>query len=229
MANLVDTTEMYLRTILDLEEEGIVPLRARISERLGHSGPTVSQTIARMERDGLVEVAEDRRLVLTVDGRQKAVRVLRKHRIAEGLLANLIGLDLKLVHDEACRWEHVMSDDAERRIFELLGRPTESPYGTPIPGLEEFGAEAGAEFLAGVHPLVESKLDGETRLTVRRIGEPVQADLETLELLQDEGVLPGSVVTAQPGARGRVMVFRVGAESGIELPAEAAGHIYVAI
>src|SRR5690606_2837403 len=85
MTDLVDTTEMYLRTILDLEEEGIVPLRARISERLGHSGPTVSQTIGRMERDGLVVVEGDRHLVLTVEGRRRALHVMRKHRLAERL------------------------------------------------------------------------------------------------------------------------------------------------
>ena len=104
MTDLVDTTEMYLRTILDLEEEHIVPLRARISERLGHSGPTVSQTIARMERDGLVNVEGDRHLELTVAGRSKATHVLRKHRLAERLLADVIGLDWAYVHDEACRW-----------------------------------------------------------------------------------------------------------------------------
>ena len=87
MTDLVDTTEMYLRTILDLEEEQIIPLRARISERLGHSGPTVSQTISRMERDGLVRVEGDRHLELTDDGRVKAVSVMRKHRLAERLRA----------------------------------------------------------------------------------------------------------------------------------------------
>ena len=139
MTDLVDTTEMYLRTILDLEEEQITPLRARISERLGHSGPTVSQTIARMERDGLVRVEGDRHLELTDDGRAKAVAVMRKHRLAERLLADVIGLDWALVHDEACRWEHVMSEQVERRILELLGDPVESPYGNPIPGLEQIG------------------------------------------------------------------------------------------
>src|SRR5690554_5225559 len=99
---------MYLRTILDLEEEGIIPLRARISERLGHSGPTVSQTIARMERDGLVTVSDDRHLEFTGHGREKAISVMRKHRLAERLLADVIGLEWELVHDEACRWEHVM-------------------------------------------------------------------------------------------------------------------------
>ena len=75
MTDLIDTTEMYLRTILELEEEGIPPLRARIVERLEHSGPTVSQTVARMERDGLVHVGADRRLELTVAGRERAVSV----------------------------------------------------------------------------------------------------------------------------------------------------------
>src|SRR5690606_26675632 len=90
MTDLIDTTEMYLRTILELEEENIVPLRARISERLGHSGPTVSQTVGRMERDGLVIVSEDRTLELTDAGRQKAVDVMRKHRLAERLLSDVI-------------------------------------------------------------------------------------------------------------------------------------------
>ena len=113
MTDLIDTTEMYLRTILELEEENIVPLRARISERVGHSGPTVSQTVARMERDGLVLVSDDRHLELTEDGRSKAVHVMRKHRLAERLLSDIIGLEWEFVHDEACRWEHVMSDKVE--------------------------------------------------------------------------------------------------------------------
>ena len=83
MSDLIDTTEMYLRTIFELEEEGIVPLRARIAERLGQSGPTVSQTVARMSRDGLLTVEGDRHLQLTDTGRQLATRVMRKHRLAE--------------------------------------------------------------------------------------------------------------------------------------------------
>src|SRR6059058_3803902 len=149
MTDLVDTTEMYLRTILELTEEAIVPLRARISERLGHSGPTVSQTVARMERDGLVVVSGDRHLELTSAGRTKAVHVLRKHRLAERLLSDVIGLDWEFVHDEACRWEHVMSEQVERRLVQLLGHPTESPYGNPIPGLDELGETATDELVEG--------------------------------------------------------------------------------
>ena len=151
MSDLIDTTEMYLRTIYELDEEGIVPLRARIAERLGHSGPTVSQTVARMERDGLVVVSGDRHLELTAEGRARATRVMRKHRLAERLLTDVIGLEWSLVHDEACRWEHVMSERVEQRLVELLDHPDHSPYGNPIPGLDELGEGAAAEaFLDGV-------------------------------------------------------------------------------
>lgn len=156
MTDLIDTTEMYLRTILELEEEKIVPLRARIAERLHHSGPTVSQTIGRMERDGLVVVTGDRHLELTDHGRRRAVEVMRKHRLAERLLSDVIGLDWAFVHDEACRWEHVMSERVERRIYELLGHPTDSPYGNPIPGLEQLGGLEGEPFAAGLMTLVQA-------------------------------------------------------------------------
>ena len=138
-SDLIDTTEMYLRTVYELEEEGVVPLRARIAERLGQSGPTVSQTVARMERDGLVHVADDRHLQLTDLGRREATGVMRKHRIAERLLADIIGLDWEDVHIEACRWEHVMSEAVERRIVALLDKPLVCPHGNPIPGLDELG------------------------------------------------------------------------------------------
>ena len=221
MTDLVDTTEMYLRTILDLEEEGIVPLRARISERLGHSGPTVSQTIARMERDGLVIVGADRHLELTEEGQLLATRVMRKHRLAERLLADVIGLDWSLVHDEACRWEHVMSEQVERRLLALLGNPTESPYGTPIPGLAELGLEPAASFLAGVVPATDAR--GER--VVRRLGEPIQFDIEGLAELQAAGVVPGARVdVSQAGDRIRLAV--VGG-AAIDLPIELAQHVYV--
>ena len=108
MTDLIDTTEMYLRTILELEEENIVALRARIAERLRHSGPTVSQTIGRMERDGLVVVSGDRHLELTGAGRKSATEVIRKPRLAERLLAAGIALEWAYFHAEACGWEPVM-------------------------------------------------------------------------------------------------------------------------
>src|SRR3954452_13168172 len=105
---------MYLRTIYELEEEGVVPLRARIAERLTQSGPAVSQTVARMERDGWGGVAGDRHVELAGAGLTGAVAVMPKHRLAQRLLTDVIGLEWEHVHPEACRWEHVMSDAVER-------------------------------------------------------------------------------------------------------------------
>lgn len=228
MTDLIDTTEMYLRTILDLEEECIVPLRARISERLGHSGPTVSQTVARMERDGLVVVSGDRHLELTIDGRRKAVHVMRKHRLAERLLSDVIGLEWEFVHDEACRWEHVMSEQVERKILEMLGHPTESPYGNPIPGLDELGDSPAVAFMAGVTNLVEVVAGSTTPVTavIRRLGEPVQFDPELLAQLKNAGVMPGnSGVFSALGSY--VLVEVAGFDEGLELPNEVASHIFV--
>ncbi len=227
MTDLVDTTEMYLRTILDLEEEQIVPLRARISERLGHSGPTVSQTIARMERDGLVVVEGDRHLALTTAGRGRAVQVMRKHRLAERLLADVIGLDWALVHDEACRWEHVMSEQVERRLLEMLGHPTESPYGNPIPGLEELGDAAAPAFMHGVINVVRFAATEPATGVIRRLGEPVQFEPELLSQLQDAGVVPGATATFST-AGSYIVVRAEGSARTLELPIELAAHIYVA-
>src|SRR5690349_15695301 len=224
---------MYLRTIYELEEEGVVPLRARIAERLGQSGPTVSQTVARMERDGLVGVTGDRHLELTPLGREKATRVMRKHRLAERLLLDVIGLEWEYVHDEACRWEHVMSDRVERKLLSMLVDPRESPYGNPIPGLEELGGPAvGDEFRAGGVVALPDALQGASalqgvELLVRRLGEPLQTDLELMGELSRLGVRPGRHVRAQrTGGPGDAV--RVGtAEGSLEVPAPAAHHVFV--
>jgi DtxR family Mn-dependent transcriptional regulator len=194
---------MYLRTIYELEEEGVVPLRARIAERLNHSGPTVSQTVARMERDGLVHVSGDRHLELSAAGRAKATRVMRKHRLAERLLIDVIGLEWEYVHDEACRWEHVMSDRVESKLLSMLSGPLESPYGNPIPGLEELGGPAAdaAAFRFGLQSLPDAltaaTAAGEVpRFTLRRLGERLQMDVDLIRRFADAGVRPGVVVTA---------------------------------
>jgi DtxR family Mn-dependent transcriptional regulator len=225
VTDLIDTTEMYLRTIFELEEEGIVPMRARIAERLHQSGPTVSQTVNRMARDGLLSVEDDRRLELSAEGWRLATRVMRKHRLAERLLTDVIGLAWEDVHAEACRWEHVMSETVERRLLELLNHPTESPYGNPIPGLEELG-EGGLpeEFLDGVEPVLAVAGEVEQRVIVCRIAEPIQTE-QIMAALRRIGAQPGEVVTARRGTGGGVDVSS-GGESA-ELTADAASHLFV--
>jgi DtxR family Mn-dependent transcriptional regulator len=226
VSDLIDTTEMYLRTIFELQEEGIVPLRARIAERLHQSGPTVSQTVARMERDGLLTVEGDRHLQLTDEGLRLATRVMRKHRLAERLLTDVIGLDWELVHAEACRWEHVMSETVERRLIELLDHPTESPYGNPIPGLDELGETGnGEEFMHDVEPLDRVATSSDSvRVLVRRISEPIQTDESMMAALRRVGALPDKVVTVTAGAVG--VLLGSGGETA-ELDAEAASHVFV--
>ncbi|CAA9404475.1 MAG: Iron-dependent repressor IdeR/DtxR [uncultured Nocardioides sp.] len=225
VSDLIDTTEMYLRTIYELVEEDIVPLRARIAERLHQSGPTVSQTVARMERDGLVTVEGDRHLELTEEGLRLATRVMRKHRLAERLLTDVIGLDWELVHAEACRWEHVISETVERRLVELLGHPTESPYGNPIPGLAELGEEQlGEGFMEGVSSLADVATAEEQRVHVRRISEEMQKDEDLMGALRRVGALPGKTVTIAATDEG-ILVGSAGETA--ELVLEAAEHIFV--
>lgn len=222
--DLIDTIEMYLRTIFELEEEGAVPLRARIAERLGQSVPTVSQTVSRMERDGLVKVEGDRRLELTSEGRTHATRVMRKHRLAECLLVDVIGLEWEFVHEEACRWEHVMSEAVERRLLDVLGHPTESPYGNPIPGLAELG-EGGddVEFREGLVPL-NSVVETATSVVVRRIGEPIQSDTALMSRLRRAGLRPNMPVrVARHGAQ--VVIGR--GHDVAEIDDLIASHVFV--
>lgn len=228
VTDLIDTTEMYLRTILELEEEGIVPLRARISERLGHSGPTVSQTVGRMERLGLVIVTDDRRLEFTEEGRARAVRVMRKHRLAERLLADVVGLEWEYVHDEACRWEHVMSERVERKLLDILDRPTASPYGNPIPGLDELGAPPAPRSYPEAVSASEwsSGMQGDAPVTIRRLAEPAQVDPELLAQFQAAGIVPGNTATfTRTGDFVRVEVE--GRSEAIDVSIDTASHIFV--
>ena len=226
--DLIDTTEMYLRTIFELQEEGVVALRARIAERLHQSGPTVSQTVARMERDGLLRVADDRHLELTDDGQAYATRVMRKHRLAERLLTDVIGLDWALVHDEACRWEHVISDDVERRLVAILEAPMVSPYGNPIPGLAELGVQPdpsgspgpGDTDAVALAALAPARVD----VVVLRLAEPLQADHDVMVALHRVGALPGAQVTAEPIGPG---VRLRGQGATLTLSGDQAQHVYV--
>ncbi len=231
---LIDTTEMYLRTVFELAEEGVVPLRARIAERLSQSGPTVSETVARMERDGLLHLAGDRQLSLTDEGLALATRVMRKHRLAECLLVDVIGLPWEEVHLEACRWEHVISDSVERRLADLLHYPVRCPHGNVIPGLAELGvpeaavgrvAEAAAERAQAMTTMVVA---GVGRAVVRRIGEQLQSDAALMLKLKNIGIQPGREVTLAASG-GDIQVTGAGRVGGLAavLPREVAAHLFV--
>ena len=225
-SDLIDTTEMYLRTVYELEEEGVVPLRARIAERLRQSGPTVSQTVARMERDGLLTVEGDRHLELTPEGRRQATSVMRKHRLAECLLVDVIGMEWEEVHIEACRWEHVMSDSVERRIATLLGSPTSCPHGNPIPGLDDLGALPDPASDGPLVTLEQAAAQGSEKAVVRRISEQIQPDAETMRELRTAGVQPGRTVQLTPEGKRLTLSTDLG-ETTVD--STTARHVFVSV
>jgi DtxR family transcriptional regulator, iron-dependent repressor len=180
--------EEYLETIFALEEEGIPVIQARLAERLGKAAPSVSEMLDRLEADGLI-ARSARQITMTEKGAALARGVVRKHRLAERLLVDVIGLDWDKAHAEAGRWEHVISDDVEERLVVLLGNPTTCPHGNPIPGVERDGPEQRR--LAEAQP-------GE-RIRLERITESVEHDAESLTYLGDHGLTPG--ITARIEAR----------------------------
>ena len=226
-SELIDTTEMYLRTIYELEEEGVVPLRARIAERLGQSGPTVSQTVARMERDGLVHVADDRQLELTDEGRHEAIGVMRKHRLAERLLADVIGLDWEDLHIEACRWEHVMSEKVERRILALLDKPLVCPHGNPIPGLDQLGLPFATDQSGVLLSLSQAAATAPGEVVINRISEQLQPDAALMHRLDQAGMRPGRTISVAADAQG-VEVW-VGDGAHVAFDRVVADHVFVRV
>ena len=192
--DLIDSTEMYLRIVLELEEEGVPALRARVAERLNLSAPSVSEGVSRLEEQGLLLLTEDRTVALTERGRDWASSVMRKHRLAERLLADVIGLDPAFLHEEACRWEHVISDRVEERIAALLGNPTTSPYGNPIPGSATSGPPA----------ISLEAFDG-GRAEVHSLSEQLQGESELVAALFAAGVQAGAVVDVERQGDGTVL------------------------
>jgi DtxR family Mn-dependent transcriptional regulator len=197
--------EEYLETMLSLAEEGVPVIQARIAERLGRSAPSVSEMLERLIDDGYVS-RQGRRLDLTESGRALAEKVVRKHRLAERLLVDVIGLEWHKVHREAGRWEHVISDDVEARLVELLGDPATCPHGNPIPGSGSAAADVSTRPLAEVG-------SGE-RIRLVRISEEVELNLGSLTLLGEGGFIPG--VVAVVGGRDGEDNLEVQVEGGDE-------------
>ncbi len=217
MSQLIDATEMYLRTLYELEEEGIRPIRARLVERLHLSAPAVSETVARLEEEGLMRLREDRTVELTADGRARAVSVMRKHRLAERLLVDVIGLRWDLVHAEACRWEHVISDEVEQRLVAVLDAPTHDAHGNPIPGLGPVSEPSDLLSLSDAASEDEP-------VVVDRISEHLQADAKAITRLFEQGLVPGTRLMAHHDD-GAVLVET--SERTVRLDEDTARFVYV--
>jgi DtxR family transcriptional regulator, iron-dependent repressor len=211
-----DATEEYLETILEIEEEGIVPIRARLVERLGLSAAAVSEQVNRLVEQGYAELGDDRTLRLTESGRALAISIVRRHRLAERLLLDVIGLEWEKVHREADRWEHAISADVEAKLVELLGDPATCPHGNPIPGARHRGDPVPSVVLTQAVP-------GKVR--VARISEKVEMDDDALALLAGAHLIPGSdAEVVRAGPDGVVVETDAGERT---VPAELAKLMYV--
>ena len=216
MAEMHDTTEEYLESILAIEEEGVVPMRARLVERLGLSAAAVSETVGRLSDHGYVELHGDRSLHLTDKGRRLATTVVRRHRLAERLLVDVIGLEWEKVHREADRWEHAISADVEEKLVELLGDPATCPHGNPIPGSKHKTNAGPTVALARAVP---------GPITVQRVNEKLETDDDGITLLATARMTPGSAATVvEVGDDGVVVETETGRH---KVPVKVAENLYV--
>jgi DtxR family transcriptional regulator, iron-dependent repressor len=188
----------YIEAIYELAEEGISTIRARVADWMGVSRASVSEAVDRLLDDGLVK-ERGRELVFTARGRSTAETLVRRHRLVEHFLIQIIGLPWHRAHDEAERWERVISDEVEARMTEILDDPPACPHGNPIPGSRQ--------------PVDYSKLvslrDVERGRTVvlRRLTEDLELELDVMRFFEDSGLMPG----------GRIEVLGVGPDGSMSL------------
>ena len=180
--------EEYLETIYELHESGVPAMRARLVERLKVSAPAVSETVRRLEREGYLVLDQDRVMHLTEKGSRYATTIMRRHRLAERLLVDVLQVPWHQVHEEAGRLEHAISPNLEQHLIRLLGDPATCPHGNPIPGSANAPDPRPTVALAGLPPDVPS--------VVLRIDEQVEARPELMLLLEQAHLMPGCTVTA---------------------------------
>ena len=224
MADLHDSTEHYLATIFEIEEEGVEIKRARIAERLHISAPSVTEHIHRMEKQGLVQVDDNNSVSLTKEGKSKASTVVRRHRLAERLLVDIIGLDWAQAHKEADRWEHVISDEVEAKLIPLLGDPDTCPHGNPIPNPDGSVKTSVLTAQQVMRPLNDVEEVGAA--IIRRIGERIETDDESLNFVANYELVPGTKIAITQFSKDDVVITSP-SKDGLVIPKKISQSIFV--
>lgn len=182
--------EEYLETIYNMGMEGDTVIGARLAEKFKVAPPTVTETLKRMMRDGWIEMDARRQITLTDQGVERAEAVLRRHRLTERFLVDMLGMQWHQVHEEACRLEHQISGAVEERVVAVLGSPTTCPHGNPIPGsvpsARNYLRDRGAVRLLMMPPGQEA--------TILCVSEVVEDEEELISYLHDRGLTPGTRV-----------------------------------
>ncbi len=185
---VTETIENYLESIYNMRDEGQKIIGARLADRLGLKPPTVSQTLQRMKRDGLVKIA-DGEITLTRHGTEVAEAAIRRHRVVERFMSDILGIEWAVAHREAERLQHAMSDLVEQKMIEALGHPTTCPHGNPIPGMQSTRLPADAMTLNTARE--------NQAVQILRITEEGERDPRLLDYLQKQGLIPGAIITVQ--------------------------------
>ncbi len=191
--------EQYCEAIFELREDDLDVIQARIADRLGVSRPAVSEMIRRMTAEGLVRTNKGT-IGLTESGRRLAEQVVRRHRLAERFLTDILGLAWAEAHHEAGKWEHVLSEPVEAAINRLLDHPTTCPHGNPIPGSRYEAPDAVA--------LIDLDVGG--AFTVSRIPEELEFTPGLLEFLEDSHITPGSAGVVEAASPDGTVTVRIG-------------------
>ena len=211
------TYREYVEAIYELAEESIDVIQARVADWLGVSRPSVSEMLHKMADDGLVVL--EPRIQLTDDGRHLAEVVVRRHRLAERFLSEVLKLPWAKVHQEASVWEHMISDDVEAAIWAVMENPETCPHGNPIPG-------AGYK-PPKMRPMTELSAGENRRL--ERISEELELDQDMMGYLDDSGLRPGAMIELEARAPTGTMTIRVNGEKSVGVGTFAAERLFLAV
>jgi len=207
--------EDYLQILHYMSRDGIPLIAARLAERLNVTPPTVTATLQRMERDGLITHGPRKEILLTDQGRRLAEDIVRRHALAERLLTDLLKMPWHESHEEAHGVEHAMTPKLEAQLLAALGNPTTCPHGNPIPGLGMLNPD---EF-----PLDQAQTGDE--LIIQRITEEAEVDLQLMRYLQEHGVAPGAHMLVREASGFNGLLVLEGAEGQVPLGLQVAAKL----
>jgi DtxR family transcriptional regulator, Mn-dependent transcriptional regulator len=222
------TVEEYLETIYNISMEGEIVIGARLAERFSVSAPTVTEMLKRLVRDGYIEMDMKRHITLTEAGNTLAESVLRRHRLTERFLTDMLGMQWHEVHEEACRLEHFISGAVEERVIASLHNPLTCPHGNPIPGsvpnARTYLRDKGAVRLLSV-PVDQST-------TVLCISEVVEDEESLILYMHQRGLTPGThvAITQKPSLDAEEPVqLLVNGDHTASISSEAAAKVWVTV
>lgn len=209
--------EDYLEAIFEMAEEGIPTQQAKIAQWLDVSAASVSEAVKRLAQRGLISTGTDRRLELTSEGQALAEVLVRRHRLAERFLVEVVGLPWYRAHEEATAWGRTISEQVEERFIEILDDPATCVHGNPIPGSKH------AVDHADLRPLQE--VEPGARVRLERLTEDLELDLEVMRFLEESGLMPGAAITLLAAGPDGTLTLEVGGEK-VALGPELADNLW---